>query len=137
MLSLCFIASLVITVLGFLNYWTLYVKDRTLDFGIMRALGVPFKNIVNILIGEQILRTGSIIMGLLIGSFCSNIFIPMLNLTGITNRDVILPFKVVSFTTSYIKLSISLVIISLLTIFILIKEIKKIDLNQALKLGTD
>ncbi len=138
MLSLSFIASMIITTLGFLIYWTLSIKNRTLDFGILRAMGLSMKKIINILIDEQCFISGvAILMGALIGGFISNVFVPMLNLSTDPSQKVILPFKPVSFAGGYIKLGVFLFIILFISLLILINIVKKININQALKLGED
>ncbi len=136
-LTLCFLSSLIITCMGFLIYWTLSIKNRTLQFGILRAIGLSMKKIFSILIGEQLLISGiSIVMGIIIGSISSNIFIPMLNLS--TNpKEKLLPFKPVSFFGSYVKLTLFMVIVLCISIFILTRIVKKIKIDQALKLGED
>lgn len=138
LLSLSFIASLVITTLGFLIYWILSIKERTLDFGILRAMGLTLKKVITILINEQIFISGAaIIMGLGIGSFASNIFIPMVNLSTNPDEKIILPFKAVSYMSGYINLTIFMIVMLSISLLVLINIVKKLDLNQALKLGDD
>ena len=138
LLSLSFIASLIITTLGFLIYWILSIKERTLDFGILRAMGLTLKKIITVLINEQIFISGAaMVMGLAIGGFASNIFIPMLNLSTNPNEKIILPFKAVSYISGYINLAIFMIIMLSISLLVLINIVKKLDLNQALKLGDD
>lgn len=138
LLSLSFIASLIITTLGFLIYWILSIKERTLDFGILRAMGLTLKKVITILINEQIFISGAaMIMGLAIGGFASNIFIPMLNLSTNPNEKIILPFKAVSYISGYINLTVFMIIMLSISLLVLINIVKKLDLNQALKLGDD
>lgn len=76
-------------------------------------------------------------MGLGIGSFASNIFIPMVNLSTNPDEKIILPFKAVSYMSGYINLTIFMIVMLSISLLVLINIVKKLDLNQALKLGDD
>lgn len=136
-LNLCFLSSMAITCMGFIIYWTLSIKNRTLQFGILRAMGLSMKEILKILINEQVLISGiSIILGVFIGALSSNLFMPMLNLSA-NSKEKILPFKAISQISSYFKLTGFMIFILIISIFILAKIVKKIKIDQALKLGED
>lgn len=136
-LTLCFLSSLFITCMGFIIYWTLSIKNRTLQFGILRAIGLSMNKIITILIGEQLLISGlATITGILVGLYASNIFVPLVNLSS-NPKEKILPFRTVSFIGNYINLGLFMVIILTCCILILIRIVKKIKIDQALKLGED
>jgi len=82
-LSISFIASMIITIIGFLIYWILSIKNRTLQFGVLRAMGITFKKLLSMLGFEQLLISGfAILMGAAIGNVSSNIFVPLLKVMG-------------------------------------------------------
>lgn len=135
--NLCFIAIIIVTALAFLIYWTLEIKSRILQFGILRAMGMNLKKIVNMIFCEQILiSVVSMIVGILIGNITCKVFLPLLNI--VTNsQDQILPLKLISFTGDIINFSIILIIIFLIVLLILAIYVSKIKIDQAIKLGED
>ncbi|HBM81993.1 MAG TPA: ABC transporter permease [Clostridiaceae bacterium] len=136
-LTLGFIVTMIISVIGFLIYWIMSIKDRTLQFGILRAMGVSFKEIVEMLLGEQVLISGSaIIMGIVVGGITSNLFVPLLQM-AYSSKEQVPPFRVVASGADYIKLYIIIALMMLTGIIILARMIAKINISQALKLGED
>ncbi len=136
-LNLCFLSSIIVTCMGFLIYWTMSIKNRTLQFGILRAMGLSMKEIIIILAKEQLLISGvSIFIGILIGSLISNLYIPMLNLAS-NPSEKLLPFRTISYVLDYIKLGLFMFIIVFIVMILLSRIIKKIKIDQALKLGED
>ena len=49
MLTLGFIASMLISLLGFLIYWIISIQNRTLMFGILRAMGMSLAKVIGCL----------------------------------------------------------------------------------------
>ncbi|WP_055669920.1 ABC transporter permease [Desnuesiella massiliensis] len=136
-LTLCFLSSLFITCLGFIIYWSLSIKNRTLQFGILRAIGLSMKKIIAILISEQVLISGlGAITGIIVGLLSSNVFVPLVNLSS-ASKEKVLPFRPISFIGNYISLGLFIIVVLTCCLFILIRIVKKIKIDQALKLGED
>ncbi len=136
-LTLGFIIIMIMTIIGFLIYWILSIKGRTLQFGILRAMGVSFKEIIGILGYEQILVSGvSIACAFIIGGVVSDLFVPLFQYMYDIN-DQIPPFRVAAMQSDYIKMYILIVIMLLGGFAILGAIIRKININKALKLGED
>lgn len=136
-LTLGFMIIMIITMIGFMIYWLLALKQRSLQFGIMRAMGVSKGSIYGMLLIEQILLFGSaIIVGVLIGSFTSELVVPLLQLLGRKVTDTY-P-AVVNFKRSdYLKIyGVTMIMLgsSMLMIF---RMMRKIKVAEILKLGEE
>jgi putative ABC transport system permease protein len=136
-LSMGFIATMVITAIGFLIYWIMSIKNRTLQFGILRAMGLSSKKVIEMIICEQLLVSGVAIgAGTLIGQLNCFIFVPMLQ-TTMKKSEMVLPFKIVAMASDYIKLYSIIFIVLIISFIILAKFVKRMKINQAIKLGED
>ncbi len=136
-LTLGFIITMIMAVIGFLIYWILSIKGRTLQFGILRAMGMTIREIIGMLGYEQILVSlVSIAMAFIIGGVTSDIFVPLFqNMYSIANQ--IPPFIISAATSDYIKIYVLIVIMLGGGFAILGGIIRKININKALKLGED
>ena len=136
-LTLGFIIIMVMTIIGFLIYWILSIKGRTLQFGILRAMGVSFGEIIGILGYEQLLVSGvSIICAFIIGGVTSDLFVPLFQYMY-NVKEQIPPYRVAAMQADYIKMYILIAIMLLGGFAILGAIIRKININKALKLGED
>lgn len=45
-LTLGFVVIMLMTVIGFLIYWIISIRSRTLQFGVLRAMGVTFREVI-------------------------------------------------------------------------------------------
>lgn len=136
-LTLGFIINLLITIAGFLIFWIISIKGRTLQFGVLRAMGLSLKEVIKMLISELLLVSGSgIITGIIVGSVSSKLFVPLLQIAGMSVEQVP-PFRVTSNINDYLKLYVVLFIMIISGFIILGSIISKINMNQALKLGED
>ena len=54
MFTLSFILSLIVCSVGFLLYWVMTLKQRELQFGIYRAMGMKMREVKAMLLNEQI-----------------------------------------------------------------------------------
>lgn len=136
-LTMGFIITMVICTIGFLIFWILSIQKRTLQFGILRAMGLKLKDVIGMLIWEQVLVSGtSIFAGLIIGGIASKLFIPLLQIVY-SSAEQIPPFRVVAHRGDYIKLYIIIFIMLFFAISILGRLISRIKINQAIKLGED
>ncbi len=136
-LTLGFVIIMIMTIIGFLIYWILSIRSRTLQFGILRAMGVSFKEIVGILGYEQILVSGvSIASAFIIGGITSDLFVPLFQYMYDVNNQIP-PFRVAAMQSDYIKMYIIIGLMLLGGFAILGALIRKININKALKLGED
>lgn len=136
-LTMSFLIIMVMTVIGFLIYWILSIRSRTLQFGILRAMGVTFKEIIGMIGYEQLLVSGaSIAMSFLIGGAVSDLFVPLFR-SMYRPADQVPPFRVAAAQSDYLKIYILIVLMLGGGFAILGRLIKKININKALKLGED
>jgi putative ABC transport system permease protein len=136
-LNLGFLSIGAITILGFLVYWLLSLKGRTLSFGIYRSLGISSKSITLILVLEQLLTLGtSSLIGILAGKLSGEMFIPLIKRLWYENKYVI-PAVNLQYAREYIQLGIVFVIVFMASFIVLANYIKRLKINQAIKLGED
>ncbi len=136
-LTMSFVIIMVMTIIGFLIYWILSIRSRTLQFGILRAMGVTFKEIIGMIGYEQLLVSGvSIAMSFIIGGVVSDLFVPLFR-SMYSPADQVPPFHVAAAQSDYIKIYVIIVLMLGGGFAILGRLIKKINVNKALKLGED
>lgn len=136
-LTLGFIINLLVTMAGTIIFWIITIKSRTLQFGILRAMGLSLKKVIEMIVCELIVVSGSgIITGVIVGNLSSKLFVPLLQITRNSANNVP-PFIVAGNTADYIKLY-GVLVFMLITCFVVLGLIiSKININQALKLGED
>ncbi|MBQ3842916.1 MAG: ABC transporter permease [Ruminiclostridium sp.] len=136
-LTLSFVVIMIMTIIGFLIYWILSIRSRTLQFGILRAMGVTFREIIGMIGYEQILVSGvSLAMSFVIGGIASDMFVPLFR-SMYNPADQVPPFLVAASQSDYIKLYVIIVLMLGGGFAILGALIRKININKALKLGED
>ena len=97
------VVIMLMTVIGFLIYWIISIRSRTLQFGVLRAMGVTFREVISTLGWEQLLVSlVSIAMGFVIGGIASDMFVPMFR-TMYDAADQVPPFRVQGDPGDYIK----------------------------------
>jgi len=134
-LTMIFIVTLMICFVGFLIYWLLNIRQRVLQFGVFRAMGISMKRIWLMLFIEQLLVTFfAIVLGALVGELAAYFFIPLIYITA---ADNIIPFIIVVNIRDYINLYTFTTIMVFLSVLVLVWFVSKIKIAQALKLGED
>ncbi len=136
-LTLNFLVILFICFVGFLIYWVLSIKARVLQFGIFRAMGMPMRGILVMLLNEQFfVSVLSVCVGIVIGELCSALYVPLLKLS-FNVTELQLPFKIFSYPSDYIQIICIMGLMLLLCVLALYRLIKKLNVQAALKLGED
>ena len=125
------------TLTGYVLFLVFSLKKRVLQFGLLRALGLHRRQVVIMLIIEQIIIGGySILSGLIIGQIASVLYVPFLQLAG-TIRDNILPFQVVALRSDYFRFYLLSLFIIVVGGLIFRSSVRQIRMHEALKLGDD
>ncbi len=136
-LTLGFIVTMVICMVGFLIYWILSIQRRALNFGIFRAIGLPGRKVIGMLACEQLLISGlSIGMGIVIGLVSSEWFVPLLQIAN-NAAEQVPPFHVVANPMDLMRIFgvvFLMLAVCLLTLGVLISRIR---IAQVIKLGED
>lgn len=136
-LTVGFIVVLALCIIGFLMYWILSIRQRTLQFGIYRAMGMSMREIFTMLINEQILiSVVSIVLGGVIGFAASVLFMPMIQI-AYSSVDNALPLTNELNITATAQLFSIVGCMLLLCMVILVIIIRRMKIAQALKLGED
>lgn len=136
-LTVSFIVVLLLCTTGFLIYWILSIYSRSLQFGIFRAMGMTLREILSMLINEQIFISGlSIACGALIGEIASKLYIPLIQIAYAASEQS-LPLNIVSEQVDSMRLFTVIGVMMLLCMVILGILISKIKISQAIKLGED
>jgi putative ABC transport system permease protein len=136
-LTLCFVVVLLLCAVGFLIYWILSIRSRTLLMGIFRAMGMTLGEIVGMLANEQVFISGvSIALGVAVGLIASKLYVPLVQL-AYASTDTVLPLKIISDSGDMARLLCLVAAMVILCMVILGVLVKKIKISQALKLGED
>ncbi len=136
-LTLSYIVTVAISLLGFVVCWVVSLHERQLQFGVFRSLGMTSRSVVGILFWEQLLISGSaIIAGCAIGSLVSQLFLPILGITA-SASDQVPPLQIGAYKSDYYTI-VSIVVVMLLFAFIFLGLfVSRMKVHQALKLGED
>ncbi|TDF99620.1 ABC transporter permease [Paenibacillus piri] len=136
-MTLGFIISIVISFFGFLLYWVLSLSGRVLQFGILRAMGISFRQLLAMLVAEQLLTSGAAVaIGMLTGNLTSRFFVPMFQLSMQTSSQVP-PFLVTFDPNDQLQLYLIVGVMLILGLFILGTMLSRVKIHQAVKLGED
>lgn len=136
-LTMCFIITMLTATVGFIIFWALSIRERSLKFGIFRAIGMPMSHVSLIMVCEQILVSGvAIVVGFGLGTFASKIFIPLLEIFY-SSAEQVPVFKIVAYPSDYFKVLIITLIMVISGLIVLARMVKGIKINQVIKLGED
>lgn len=136
-LTLGFIISILISFVGFLLYWILSLKGRTLQNGIMRAIGLSLRQLIGMLALEQLLTSGvAIAIGVGVGNLASRLFVPNFQI-AFNPSSLVPPFKVIFEANDFFRLYTIVCFMLVLGLGILSYMLSRIRVHQALKLGED
>ncbi len=132
-----FMFIMLICTTGFLIYWILSLKSRTLQFGILRAMGLSQSKVMFIIVLEQIMVSGSsILLGIIIGTIASELFVPFLQLV-FSSQSQVIPFQVVSLWEDYQKIYLIITLMLGTGMLFLRYFMGHLQIGSALKLGED
>ncbi len=136
-LTVSFIVVLLLCTAGFLIYWILSIQSRALQFGIFRAMGMSVREIISMLVNEQVYISGlSVAAGAGIGILASKLFIPLIQI-AYASYEKSLPLAIVADAADTAKLFSVVGIVLFMCMAILSVLIFRIKITQALKLGED
>ncbi len=136
-LTLCFVVALALCAVGFLIYWILSIRERTLLLGIFRAMGMSMKEIIGMLCNEQVfISLVSIGLGVGAGVLVSRLYVPLVQI-AYASADTVIPLEIVAAQSDMAKLLIVVAVMVVLCMAVLGVLISRIRISQALKLGED
>lgn len=136
-LTVSFIVALVLCLIGFMIYWILSIRQRTLLFGIYQAMGLTMRELASLLLNEQLcISLTSIGAGFGVGILASRLYMPMVRMSYMSN-DSILPLETLLNRGDVFSLLFLIGVMLLLCLSILVVMLKRMKIFQALKLGED
>jgi len=136
-LTVGFIVVLVLCSVGFLIYWILSIQSRALQFGIFRAMGMSMREVITMLLNEQLFISGlSIAAGALVGSLTSKLYMPLIQI-AYSSGDNALPLELINHPADSVRLFAVIGAVMLVCMVILGGLISRMKIAQALKLGED
>jgi putative ABC transport system permease protein len=136
-LSLGFIVTVIVSLSGYVLFWFFNLSGRIVQIGILRAMGLSRKQLTGMLLLEQIFTAGlSIGLGILIGKVTSLLFLPFLQTTDNTTRQVP-PFHVVFAAIDTIRLYAVVAVMMTIGAGLLMTHIRRLRVHQAVKLGEE
>lgn len=137
MFTMSFIISILICITGFLIYWIMSIKNREMQLGIYRAMGMRMSGIRKMLVNEQIF--GSLLPMLagggagMLSTFLFARLIALVYLPESHNIEV----RIFTDISDVVKI-FAVVLAAVLICFIAIRQLlKNMKIAQALKLGED
>ncbi|MDQ1909188.1 FtsX-like permease family protein [Paenibacillus sp. GD4] len=136
-MTLGFLISIIISFCGFLLYWILSLSSRVLQLGILRAMGISFRQLMVMLVGEQLMTSGAALgIGVMLGIVTGRLFVPMFQLSLQSSAQVP-PFEVTFDPQDQLQLLIIVVMMLAIGLTILGSMLSRIKIHQAVKLGED
>lgn len=136
-MSLGFIVSLVISFIGFMLFWLLSLQGRMLQLGIYRAMGISFRQLLGMLVFEQLLTTGAgFLIAIATGLAACRIFVPLYQLSFDVGK-IVPPFDVITGNADIVRLAAATCLMLAAALIILAWLLKRMNIYQAVKLGDD
>ncbi|CAM4222766.1 putative ABC transport system permease protein [Paenibacillus endophyticus] len=136
-MTLGFVISMLVSFFGFLLFWILTLSGRTLQYGVLRAMGLPFSQMIGMLASEQLLTSGAaVFLGVMIGNSISALFVPLFEMSFATS-DQVPPFEIIHQLSDYVQLYGIVGFMLTAGLLILGYRLSRIRIAQALKLGEE
>ncbi len=135
LLSVGFVASALLTVLGFMLYALFSFRRRFIEMGMLRAIGLSIKQMTAFLAAElaSLILIG-IAAGTLVGVFASKLFVPFLQI-GSTAQAQYPPFQIQIAWLSIFEIYGLFIILFVAALSVLSAILVKMKIFQAIKLG--
>ncbi len=136
-LSLGFLVSVMISLIGYVLYWFFNLSSRVVQFGVLRAMGLSRKQLTGMLLLEQAFTAGlSIALGIGIGKLTSYLFLPFLQ-TAENIKTQVPPFRIVFEAKDTYQLYAVVCFMMVTGAVLLFLHIRRLRVHQAVKLGEE
>jgi len=136
-MTLGFLISILVSLLGFLLFWILSLSGRNLQFGILRAMGLSFRQLIGMLTVEQLLTSGAgILIGIVTGITTSRLFVPLFKMS-FNPAEQVPPFQVTFDPRDQLQLYVIAGIMIAFGLLILGWMLSRVKIHRAVKLGED
>lgn len=136
-LTLGFVLSILVSFIGFLLYWVLSLRGRTLQNGILRAIGLSLKQLIGMLAVEQLLTSGvAVLIGIGVGNLASLLYVPNFQI-AFNPSSLVPPFKVMFESSDLMRIYLLVGFMLIFGLGILAYMLSRLRIHQAIKLGED
>jgi len=136
-LSLGFLVSVIISLVGYVLFWYFNLSGRIVQFGVLRAMGLKRKQLTRMLLLEQALTGGlAIAVGIVLGRITSEVFLPFLQ-TSQNAQTQVPPFQVVFAAKNMLQLYCIVLVMMLMGAGFLFFHVRRLRVHQAIKLGEE
>ncbi|WP_409347305.1 FtsX-like permease family protein [Paenibacillus sp. MBLB4367] len=133
-LSMGFLVSAAVSLLGYIMYWFFTLSGRVVQFGVLRAMGLTRRQLTGMLLLEQCFTAGlSIAIGIGIGKLTSMLFLPFLQTSGEAAKQVP-PFRIVFEARDTVQLYAVVSVMALAGAVMLLAHIRRLRVHEALKM---
>lgn len=137
MFSIGFIISLLICSVGFMIYWVLTIREREMIYGIYRAMGMSMREIVSMLVTEQIFSSLlAALSGFAVGGVTTLLFTKLISVVYLPKKHNI-PIEIVIRAEDSIKMAIIIGAAFAICFAVMSRTVKKMNITKALKMGED
>ena len=137
MFTLSFILSLIVCSVGFLLYWVMTLKQRELQFGIYRAMGMRMREVKEMLLNEQIfLSFLPLLAGAGIGITATAMFVRLISIIYLPQKHNI-GVNVYIYPSDMLELTGVLFVAVAVCYVVISRLLKSMKIAQALRLGED
>ena len=135
-LTLGFAIAMLTSIAGFIVFWVMALRTRTLQFGVLRAMGLRPRQVTAMLITELlVLAAGAALIGYAAGRLAADLFIPLVQLAE--GAAQVPPFRVTALRADFLRVY-AVVAASLLAQSIVFQlYVARVSVHQALKLGEE
>lgn len=137
MFTMSFIMALIASGIGLILFWGMSVNDRSLVFGVFRAMGLKRKELNKMLLMEQIFTTGmAIVGGTFIGLLTAALFVKLVAVVYLPKTSVI-PMLVTFDPANVVTIAIVVSAFMIICWYIMRHLIRKLKVVDAIKIGED
>ncbi len=134
LLSVGFISSALLTVLGFLLYALFSFRRRFIELGMLRAIGLSAAQMTGLLASELAFLTGGgLVVGTLLGVSASRLFIPFMQAGAAADRYP--PFVTLIAWPAIFEMAALFAGLFLIALGVLVALLRRMKIFQAIKLG--
>lgn len=136
-LSLDFLVSLLISLIGCLSFWLVMWSRRIVQFGVLRASGLTRGQLTGMLLTEQLLAAGAAVpAGMMLGMLASRVFLPLLQKAKGAS-SAIPPLKIIVLREDMFLIALFVSLLLALCMAILFFCMRNMAAHQVIKMGED
>lgn len=138
LLTIGFLVSLLVCGVGFLIFQIMSIKERELMFGVYRAMGLTSAEVKKMLILEQVMTSlPAVAGGVLTGFVATYLYVPLIEVAYATDTIKVLPTQIVCQARDMTQLAVILAAVFVICMIVIIKNVSRMKISQALKLGEE